>query len=70
MKVTTVFQCEKCGRTYNNTLECEVCENSHRQPIEIIRSVAEGGLFDYYPSCIFIKFDNGEIKKYYFDRLT
>lgn len=70
MKAITVFKCDACGRTYDNTLECEACEKSHIKPVEILASVAEGELFDYYPSCIFIKFDNGEIRKYYWDRMT
>lgn len=69
MKKIVIFKCEMCGRSYDNELECRACEDSHIKPIEIVASNAEGKLFDYYPSYISIKFDNGEIKKYYFDRM-
>ena len=65
MEKISMFKCNECGRTYNNELECKICEDNHIKPIEIVGSNAESGLFDYYPSYVSIKFDNGEIKNYY-----
>ena len=69
MKELTLYKCELCGHTYHDKDECEKCESLHVMPIEIIDAKHEGDLFDNYPSYILIKFDNGEIRKYYFDRM-
>ena len=69
MKAVTVYECEVCGRTHDNANECKICESSHIKPIEIVSFRAECGLFDYYPSYISIKFDNGEVRKYYWNRM-
>ena len=69
MKTITIYKCELCGRSFDNAPECEECESKHIKPVEIVGENAGGALFDYYPTYVVIKFDNGETKKYYWDRL-
>lgn len=67
MKAMKMYKCELCGRIYENELECEECEMKHAKPVEIRSSKHEGELFDYYPSYILIRFDNGTVRKYCYD---
>lgn len=69
MKELTIYQCEVCGNKYSNKIECGMCESKHINPVEIVGYCPERALFDFYPSYVEIKFDNGEIRKYYFDRM-
>ena len=64
-----MFKCDACGRIYESELECKTCEDNHIKPIEIVGFNAEGSLWEYYPNYILIKFDNGNIRKYYWGKI-
>lgn len=66
--VKNFYECEKCGRLYENEEEALECEKSHLSGVIVSSKYLDFGLaYPTYPFYIYVRFDNGEKKRYKFD---
>ena len=35
MKTFSLYQCEFCGKQYNNEETCKACEDNHKKPVAV-----------------------------------
>ena len=63
------YQCEKCGTTYKNKNEAIECENSHGEPVEIVKTSCKFEDMRYgYPGRIIVKMSNGRFVEYFYTK--
>ena len=66
MKTFSLYQCEFCGRQYNNRMTCEAGEKNHRKPIAVEpwKYVAIGDDKTGLPVVVKVTMDDGGIAAY------
>lgn len=65
MKPITQYKCEVCGTLYNSEEKCLECENQHKIPKKIIKSVYRSrNSYEGFPEFIYINFEDKYEKKY------
>lgn len=78
MKEFKMYLCEKCGETYNNSIDAEECEKNHILPkcicMDHFHYNSPNNANPYisdtkYPKHIRVVMENGEIVTYYLNRL-
>ena len=66
MRERISYICEICGAEYSDKNKCELCENCHKRPVEIVRVMHRGVGSKYmgYPFKIDIKMSDGSVMSY------
>lgn len=66
MRERITYICDICGAEYSDKYQCELCENFHKKPIEIVGSSHYGAENKYlgYPARVRIKMSDGSVIEY------
>ncbi|WP_286153601.1 hypothetical protein [Sporofaciens musculi] len=65
MRKVEHYICELCGTEYAEQRQCEICENSHKQPLRIVKANYNSNLKDEtgFPVSIDVEFGSGKSGK-------
>ena len=65
MRKVEHYICELCGTEYAGRQQCEACENSHKQPLRIVKADYNSNLKDEtgFPASIDVAFRCGKSGK-------
>ena len=65
MRERISYICEICGAEYSDKNQCELCENFHKKPVEIVGVMHfADSKFLGYPARVRIKMTDGSVIEY------
>lgn len=62
------FRCDFCKSEYLREQDAEKCERSHKRPVSVEDTMYKGVWSDGYPSAVYVRMDDEQIKKYVYEK--
>lgn len=62
------YQCDFCKLEYMRQQDAEKCERNHKRPISVKEAMYKGLWSDGYPSAVYVRMDDGKVKKYAYEK--